>query len=65
MSVLGPSFICYSHSDKDIENTLVSLEDACEFITKNTKNENYEEFLEGTMPKTIWSMKIQPTKKKN
>ena len=65
MSVLGPSFICYSHSDKDIENTLVSLEVACEFITKNTKNENYEEFLEGTMPKTIWSMKIQPTKKKN
>jgi len=64
MSVLGTTFICYSHSEKDIENTLVALENTCEFITKNVKNENYEKFLEGTIPKTIWSMKIPPTKKK-
>ncbi len=63
MSVLGATFICYSHSEKDIENTLVALESACEFVTKNVKNENYEEFIEGNMPKAIWSMKILPTKK--
>jgi len=65
MSVLGTTFICYSHSEKDIENTLVALENTCEFITKNVKNENYEEFIEGNMPKTIWSVKIPPTKKHN
>jgi len=64
MSVLGATFICYSHSDNDIENTLTALQNACEFITKNVKNENYEEFLEGIMPQLIWSMKIPPTKKK-
>ena len=64
MSVLGSTFICYSHSEKDIENTLISLENACEFVTKNVKNGNYEEFLEGDMPKSVWSMKILPTKKK-
>ena len=64
MSVLGSTFICYSHSEKDVENTLISLENACEFVTKNVKNENYEEFLEGDMPKSIWSMKIEPTKKR-
>ena len=64
MSVLGSTFICYSHSEKDIENTLISLENVCEFVTKNVKNGNYEEFLEGDMPKSVWSMKILPTKKK-
>lgn len=63
MSVLGGSFISFSHSEKDIENTLIALENACEFVTKNVKNENYEEFLQGIMPKPIWSMKIFPTKK--
>ena len=64
MSVLGPTFICYSHSEKDVENTLISLENTCEFVTKNVKNGNYEEFLEGDMPKPIWSIKIEPTKKR-
>ncbi|KAF6246736.1 aminotransferase class III [Nitrosopumilus sp. b3] len=63
MSVLGGTFICFSHSEKDIENTLTALESACEFVTKNVKNENYGDFLEGLMPKSIWSMKIFPTKK--
>ncbi len=63
MSVLGATFICYSHSDADIEKTLSSLHQSCEYMTKNVKNNNYEEFLEGTMPKSIWSMKIVPTKK--
>ena len=64
MSILGPSFICYSHSVKDIDTTLTVLEKTCEFINKNIKNENFEEFLEGSMPKSIWSLKILPTKKK-
>ena len=64
MSVLGSTFICYSHSEKDVENTLISLENTCEFVTKNVKNGNYAEFLEGDMPKSIWSIKIEPTKKR-
>ena len=63
MSVLGASFISCSHSESDIEKTLSSLENACEFLTKKVKNENYAEFIEGDLPKTIWSMKILPTKK--
>jgi len=63
MSVLGASFISYSHSESDIEKTLSSLENTCEFLTKKVKNENYAEFIEGNLPKTIWSMKILPTKK--
>ena len=63
MSVLGASFISYSHSESDIEKTLSSLEKTCEFIVKNVKNENYKKFIEGNLPKTIWRMKILPTKK--
>ncbi|EIJ66920.1 aminotransferase, class III [Candidatus Nitrosopumilus salaria BD31] len=51
MSVLGPTFLCYSHTEKDIDDTLHALENACEFVTKNVKESNYEEYLEGTMPK--------------
>ena len=63
MSVLGATFICYSHSEEDVKKTLSALENACEFVTKNVKNSNYDEFLEGIIPKSIWSMKIPPTRK--
>ena len=63
MSVLGATFLCYSHTDKDIDSTLQALENTCEFITKNVKGSNYQEYIEGTIPKSIWSMKIKPTKK--
>ena len=63
MSVLGATFLCYSHTNKDIDDTLHALENACEFVTKNVKESNYEEYLEGKMPESIWSMKIKPTKK--
>ena len=33
------------------------------YMTLKTKNGNYKELLEGEMPKTIWTMKIKPTKK--
>ncbi|ABX12048.1 aminotransferase class III-fold pyridoxal phosphate-dependent enzyme [Nitrosopumilus maritimus] len=65
MSVLGATFISYSHSLEDVQKTLSGLETVCEFISKNVKNDNYLEFLEGELPKTIWSMKLSPTKKKN
>ena len=63
MSVLGATFLCYSHTDKDIDDTLHALENACEFVTKNVKKSNYEEYLEGKIPESIWSMKIKSTKK--
>ena len=59
----GPIFLSYSHTKEDINNTLNSFEDVCKFISVNVLNDQYEKFLEGTMPKTIWTMKIPPTKK--
>ena len=63
MSILGASYISYSHSMQDIENTLKVFDDTCKFISKNVIDNNYEKLLEGELPKTIWSMKIPPTKK--
>ena len=63
MSILGASYISYSHSVQDIENTLQAFENTCKFISKNIVENNYEKFLEGKQPKTIWSMKIPPTKR--
>ena len=62
MSILGASYICYSHSESDIQKTLQSFENVCTTI-KNKINNNYENFLEGSMPKTIWSMKLPSIKK--
>ena len=59
----GPIFLSYSHTKEDISNTLNSFDDVCQFISANVLNDQYEKFLEGTMPKTIWTMKISPTKK--
>lgn len=63
MSPLGAVYLSYSHSNKDIEETLTALDDSCSFINSKVKNENYIQLLEGKMPKTIWTMKIPPTKK--
>mgnify|MGYP003686251643 CR=1 FL=1 len=59
----GPIFLSYSHTKEDIDNTLDSFDDVCQFISTTVLNDEYEKFLEGTMPKTIWTMKIPPTKK--
>ena len=59
----GPIFLSYSHTQDDINSTLNSFEDVCKFISINVTNDEYEKFLEGVMPKTIWTMKIPPTKK--
>jgi glutamate-1-semialdehyde 2,1-aminomutase len=59
----GPIFLSYSHSVEDIDNTLNSFETVCQFISANVLNDEYEKFLEGEMPKTIWTMKIPSTRK--
>jgi len=59
----GPSFISYSHSLDDVRKTLDSLEEACKFITENNHEDNFEKLLEGKLPKTIWSMVMEPIKK--
>ena len=63
MSPLGAVYLSYSHSNEDIEQTLDTLDEVCKIINLKIKNGNYGELLEGKMPKTIWTMKIPPTKK--
>lgn len=65
ISILGSSYICYSHSQEDVQKTLNSFENVCRLINKNIKNDNYEQNLDGSMPKPIWSMKLSPIKKHN
>jgi glutamate-1-semialdehyde aminotransferase len=65
MSILGSSYICFSHSKQDIEKTLHSFENVCNIINNKIKNNNYEENLDGLLPKTIWSMKLSSIKKHN
>ena len=64
ISVSGATFICFSHSKDDIDKTLNALERTCKFIVDKVKNENYSEFIEGELPKKIWSMKLTPTRKR-
>jgi len=56
--------ISYSHSSKDIEYTLEIFEKVCNEINQKVNNDNYEDLIEGKMPKTIWTMNISSTKKK-
>ena len=63
MSPLGAVYLSYSHSDLDIKHTLDTLDEVCYSLNLKIKNENYRELLEGKMPKSIWTMKIPPTKK--
>jgi len=65
MSILGASYICYSHTEQDIEKTLLSFENVCGIINNKIKNDDYQKSLDGPMPKTIWSMKLPSIKKHN
>lgn len=58
----GVSFISFSHSKDDIESTLQIFDDVCKKISK-IDNDEYPKFLEGNLPKTVWTMKIKPTTK--
>ena len=59
----GVSFLSYSHSSEDIEFTLNALDETCKTISRIGNESEYENYLEGEIPKTVWSMKIPPTKK--
>ena len=59
----GVSFISFSHSSEDIEFTLNVLDETCKTISKIDKESEYQNYLEGDIPKQVWSMKIPPTKK--
>ena len=59
----GVSFISFSHSSEDIEFTLNALDETCKTISKIDKESEYQNYLEGDIPKQVWSMKIPPTKK--
>ena len=59
----GQCFVSYSHSHDDINMTLETLNDICKEIVSKVSNDNYQKFLEGNMPQTVWTMKMPPTKK--
>ena len=60
----GPSFISYSHSEKDVNLTLSAFEQTCKFIQKNIFHDNFTDFIKGNLPQTIYTRSIKPTKKK-
>ena len=62
ISPLGPIYTSYSHSKDDIKNSLEKVNEVCE-ILKSVQNDGYEKYVEGNIPKPIWTMKIPPTKK--
>jgi len=60
----GPSFICYSHSEKDIQLTLKAFENTCKLIQTKIHDDNYLDLMEGSLPKIVYTHAIKPTKKK-
>jgi glutamate-1-semialdehyde 2,1-aminomutase len=61
---ISPSWIglTFSHSDEDIQKTLEALDSSYKIINK-VQDEKYNRILEGKLPTTVWTMKINPTKK--
>ena len=59
----GPSFISYSHSENDVKSTLNAFSYVCKFIQNKIHDDNFVSFLEGSLPKTIYTHSIKPTKK--
>ena len=60
----GPSFLSYSHSSEDIKKTLDALDKSCSYINSKVSGNNYQQLLEGKMPKTIYTH-VMPSTKKN
>ena len=58
----GPTFISYSHTNEDIESTLLAFEEITRKL-QNIKEDEYQNLLEGNLPQTIFTNYIQPTKK--
>lgn len=59
----GSIFLSYSHKKNHIETTLTIFEEICRHINEKIKNDNYDKFLEGKMPQTVWTQRILSTKK--
>jgi len=59
----GPSFISYSHTESDVKTTLKAFSNVCKFIQNKINNDNFMNFLEGSLPKTIYTHSIKSTKK--
>jgi hypothetical protein len=64
ISPLGAVYISYSHSFDDIEKTLSILDVVCKNLSEKISSDNYEKYIEGNLPRQIWTLKIPPTKKK-
>ena len=63
ISPLNAIYLSYSHSSEDIEQTLAALNDVLNELSMKIHDENFSALLEGNLPKSIWTMKIHPTKK--
>lgn len=61
----GASFISYSHTENNIQYVLDTLTEICKDLEKKIENDNYAKFLDGNLPKTIWSWIMPPVKKLN
>jgi len=61
----GQCFLSYSHSDDDVNDTLQKLEQSCQEIKNNVKDDDYQAHLEGIPPQTIWTVTMKSTKKLN
>ena len=57
------AFLSYSHSEDDIDHTLATWSNVASDISK-IEEKDYQKNLDGKMPTTVWTMKIQSTKKK-
>lgn len=62
---MSPSWIAlsYSHSKDDVDHTLNMFDLVCQDIKKRAPNQDYKDLIEGNMPRTVWTMVMQPTKK--
>ena len=58
----GPTFILYSHTNEDIESTLLAFEEITKKL-RNIKEDKYKNLLKVNMLQTIFTNYIQPTKK--
>ena len=56
-------FLSYSHTIEDVNYTIESLDAVCREINQKISNDNFDKFLEGTIPLQIWNMKIPSIKK--
>jgi len=63
ISPLNAIYLSYSHSSENIEQTLTAFNDVLDELSRKIHDENFSSLLEGNLPKSIWTMKIHPTKK--